>query len=91
MDKAICIQSAELARRLDNLNHDHVRSKEDRQQYLTREVFDQSQRAVTAWREQVSATLAEAKGRASTLAAIYAVASSLVVGLIVLIVSRMWK
>jgi len=81
------IQATELSRRLDELNHAHAKSVEDKAQFLPREVFDQSQREERSWREQVNNTLAEAKGRATILAAIMSIA----VGIVVLVISKVWK
>jgi signal recognition particle GTPase len=90
-DVALQLQTKELARRLEDLNHAHQKSIEDRREFLLKETFDISLKEVRSWREQVTITLAEHKGKSSTLAAIYAVAASLVVGLVVLVVGRMWK
>jgi len=87
MDKEHKLQAEELARRLDELNHAHAKQVQDRGEFLTRAVFDQSQKEERSWREQVNNTLAEAKGRATMLAAIMSTA----VGIIVLIISKVWK
>lgn len=87
MDKEHSLQADELARRLDELNHAHAKATEDKMQFLPREVFEQSQKEERSWREQVNNTLAEAKGRATILAAIMSIA----VGIVVLVISKIWK
>jgi hypothetical protein len=91
IDKATKLQTTELKRRLEDLNQAHLKSLEDRRDFLGKDTFESALREVRSWREEVTKTLAEGKGKASTLAAIYAVVASLVVGLAVLAVSRMWK
>lgn len=45
-DDAIKLQAVEYARRLDQLNHDHQRTKETQQTYLPREIYEQSQKDI---------------------------------------------
>lgn len=87
IDRATELKNEELARRLNELNHAHAKATEDKAEFLPREVFDQSQKEERSWREQVNNVLAEAKGRATILAAIMSIA----VGIVVLVISKIWK
>ena len=58
---------------------------------LPRQMFDQSQKDLITWREAVAETLAEAKGRATIMAALFGVGSSIAVGLFVGLVLHFWK
>jgi hypothetical protein len=91
IDKATKIQTKDLKRRLDDFKVAHEKAIEERRDFLLKDTFETSLTEVRRWREQVTKTLAEEKGKSSTLAAIYAVVASLVVGLVVLVVSRAWK
>ena len=58
---------------------------------LPRAQFEQSQKDLMLWRDGVAATLSEAKGRATVIAATYGVGSAIVVGLIVGIILHFIK
>lgn len=69
IDRATELQTTELARRLSDLNHAHQKAVEDRAQFLTREIFDETQQETRRWRDLVAETLAEAKGTVAGAAA----------------------
>lgn len=86
MDERHTVQADELARRLEELNHAHARSLEDKGTYLPREVFEQTQREVRTRMELVDAKLAEERGASAATTRIWSVATSLFVGLAVLLI-----
>jgi hypothetical protein len=47
-------QASEYERRLDELNHAHARSLEDRTQFLQANIYEQTQKELAAWKLQVT-------------------------------------
>jgi phosphoglycolate phosphatase-like HAD superfamily hydrolase len=70
--------SAELSRRLEELNHAHANAERDRGKYVEKAVYDD-------WRDGVNNTLAEMKGRWAVISAISALIASMVV-----VIARTW-
>lgn len=70
--------SAELSRRLEELNHAHAKAAADRGMYVEKVAFD-------PWKDNITATLAEMKGRWAIISAVSALIASLVV-----VVARGW-
>lgn len=54
-DLALKKQALEYERRLDDLNHAHARSLEDRAAYVQREIYEQTQKDFQNWKVQVTA------------------------------------
>lgn len=55
LDKALDIRTAEIARRLEELNHAHRNQQENWRQSLPREVFETTISELSKWRDQVNA------------------------------------
>jgi predicted ATPase len=56
MDKALALQSGELSRRLDILNHAHEKAVEVQHTYVPREVFEKALEALEARFDEYKAT-----------------------------------
>ena len=87
LDAQLKTAAAELSRRLETLNHAHEASVIDRNSFVNVELYQQTLKDYATWRDTVNTTLANAAGRTAA----YASVASLFVGLIVLILSRLWK
>lgn len=55
-------QAAEYERRLDELNHAHARALNDRESFVTKDVFDIHCREFQTWRLDIATSFAEHKG-----------------------------
>ena len=53
-DSVLRTQAEEYARRLDELNHAHARAQVVLETYLTREIYETSQREFREWRDSVN-------------------------------------
>ncbi len=83
MDKAHGIQAVELARRLDELNHQHARSSEERGHFITRELYDAKHAELQQLVAGMQTEMSEGRGRSAVIAAAAAIVASLIVGLMV--------
>jgi len=70
LDAARKIEAAELARRLDILNHGHERAVEVQQTYLRQDLYDRDSREYRVWRDGMSLELAGGRERAAQLSAL---------------------
>jgi len=62
-ERALNLASAELARRLDTLNHAHAQAIEVQATYLTREVFDLAMKELTSRVTSLEGEARESRGR----------------------------
>lgn len=69
MDKALDIQTKEVARRLLDLNHAHERAKELQNTYVPRELYEKMIEEWLKWRSSVDLALARAAERKAVFAA----------------------
>ena len=81
-DRAISIQAVEYARRLDELNHAHVRAVSDREIFLKRELWDQRNREIDTWRTTINTEMALTRGKALGLTLAMGVAVTIITLLI---------
>ncbi len=51
--EAIRLQAAEYERRLSELNHEHARAREDRNKFVTTDLFYSKQDELTKWRNEL--------------------------------------
>jgi hypothetical protein len=87
IDKATELQAKEYERRLSELNHAHAKAEERDELFLKKEVFEITLAEWRIWRDSVNSMASEAKGRAVMLSSVISIG----VGLIVFILSHIWK
>lgn len=89
LDEARVIQIDELARRLDELNHAHAVAQTDRHIFATKDAVEQDKQVLAKWRDEVKETLASQKGQGLYIAALSSIVSSVVTGVLILLIGRM--
>src|SRR3990167_9325328 len=82
-------QVGEIARRLEALNHAHAKAVEDRHMFVNKDVFEQTQVEHRRFRDTVTQTLGEQKGRDMMVVAIASTIAAIVVGLVLLVGARL--
>jgi hypothetical protein len=85
-DKAHTVQAMELSRRLDELNHAHQRSNEDKAEFLPRMTYDTFLKGYEVWSREVNAYMANQQGRTAAYVSIVGV-----VFIVVQILLKFWK
>ena len=87
MEKALQLQAVEYGRRLDELNHAHEKSKEDRLELVTRNELSEAKNENTTWRNATQSALDKAAGAATARAGMLAVLTAL----IAIILNHFWR
>jgi hypothetical protein len=85
-DKAASIQTAELSRRLDELNHAHQRAQQDKAEFLGKSTYEAFLKGFEVWSKEVNGYISNQQGRTAAYVAI--------VGLVFIVVQvllRFWK
>jgi hypothetical protein len=85
-DKAMDIQTKELSRRLDELNHAHQRAQQDKQEFLNKTTYEAFLAIFTPWQSKVSDFMANSQGRTAAYVSIV-----VVIGILINIALRFWK
>lgn len=63
-ERALIVQTADLARRLEDLNHAHAKNIADKAFFVSEDKFGGFVKEIQAWQRQVDTQLSELSGRA---------------------------
>jgi hypothetical protein len=63
LDRALAIQAREYERRLDELNHSHAEARRVLATYITRDLYESSQKDLTVWKSNIDKAIANMAGR----------------------------
>jgi hypothetical protein len=87
LDKALELQARELARRLDELNHSHSRSLEDRNLFVTKDEYKTGHTGLVSTVETLRDTVQQWRGRDTVVA----VGISMLASFVMLAIAHLWK
>jgi len=85
-DKAMEIQTKELSRRLDELNHAHQRAQQDKADFLGKGTYEAFLKGYEVWNREVNAYMSNQQGRTAAYVSVVGV-----VFVIVQILLKFWK
>lgn len=85
-DKAMEIQTKELSRRLDELNHAHQRAQQDKAEFLNKSTYEAFLKGFETWSREINAFVANSQGRTAAYVSIV-----VVIGILINIALRFWK
>jgi hypothetical protein len=85
-DRAMEIQTKELSRRLDELNHAHQRAQQDKAEFLNKTTYDAFLKGYETWNREVNAYMSNQQGRTAAYVSIVGI-----VFVVVQILLRFWK
>lgn len=76
-DKAMEIQTKELSRRLDELNHAHQRAQQDKQEFLAKNTYEAFLKGFEVWSREVNAFMSNQQGRTAAYVVMVGIAFAL--------------